>query len=96
MLDQHKRSIAKAFSWRALATFTTVLIVFAFTGDFALSLGAGAVEVVAKTLLYYGHERAWARIGWGHITDSDTQAVGVGASEESTVSGGTGAGRRAT
>jgi uncharacterized membrane protein len=57
----------KAVCWRALATFSTVAIVYAFTGEAALSLGVGAVEVVVKLVLYYAHERMWEWIRWGKV-----------------------------
>ena len=67
MREFHKRSVVKAICWRFLATVSTMLIVYAFTGMPALSLGVGAVEVVVKIFLYYGHERLWNRIGWGKL-----------------------------
>jgi adenylylsulfate kinase len=57
--DAHHRSIFKALSWRVCASVTTMLIFFAFTGKLVLALGAGAVEVVVKLILYYLHERIW-------------------------------------
>ena len=63
--DAHHRSILKALSWRVLATLTTMLIVFGFTGKLALSAGVGAVEVVIKLILYYLHERTWGLVGVG-------------------------------
>ena len=66
--DAHHRSILKAISWRVVASCTTMLIVFAFTGKAALSLGIGAVEVVSKMFLYYLHERIWGAIGFGKKT----------------------------
>ena len=68
MREYHKRSVAKAISWRALATITTMAVVFIFTRRAALALGIGAVEVVAKLLFYYLHERVWNAIGWGKLT----------------------------
>jgi len=65
MSETSKRSIIKSMSWRFLATLTTIIVVFIFTGSLALSLGVGAVEVVAKLLLYYAHERTWNKIMWG-------------------------------
>jgi uncharacterized membrane protein len=65
--EYHKRSVVKAVCWRALATFSTIAIVYAFTGKAALSIGVGAVEVVVKIMLYYAHERVWDRIGWGKL-----------------------------
>lgn len=65
MSDSHKRSVSKALSWRVVASMTTMIIVFAFTGEWTLSLGVGVVEVIAKMALYYGHERAWDVVRWG-------------------------------
>ena len=59
------RSILKALSWRIVATVTTILIVFFFTGEIVLALSVGAVEVIAKIILYYLHERGWNRLSWG-------------------------------
>ena len=48
------RSMAKAVSWRILATLTTVLLVFAFTGSIDLAFTVGVFEMLAKLLLYFG------------------------------------------
>jgi len=63
--DAHYRSVLKALSWRVFATLTTILIVFAFTKKFVLSLEIGAVEVVLKLIIYYFHERLWSVISFG-------------------------------
>lgn len=69
--ETRRRSIIKAVSWRFVATLTTVSIVFCLTRKLdladriALSTAAGAVDVVAKLILYYLHERVWATIGFG-------------------------------
>jgi len=65
MREYRLRSVIKAVSWRLLATFTTILIVFIFTRKLLLSLGIGVVEVTAKILFYYFHERIWSTISWG-------------------------------
>lgn len=57
--DPRYRSALKAISWRVVATTTTILIVFMFTGKLLLSTGVGAVEVIVKLILYYLHERFW-------------------------------------
>jgi adenylylsulfate kinase len=63
--ETKKRSILKAVSWRTWATMTTAVIVFLFTGRFALALTVGCLEVFAKMGLYFFHERLWQKIGWG-------------------------------
>ena len=57
--------MAKAVSWRVIATLTTMGIVYALTGRLDLMLGAGALDVTLKLLFYYLHERAWNGIMWG-------------------------------
>ena len=63
--ESRSRSIVKAFSWRALATLTTVLIVYLFTGETAIALSVGGLEVVVKMLVYFLHERAWDKVRFG-------------------------------
>ena len=57
-----RRSLAKTFSWRFLASAITFLVAFLFTGSLVISLEIGSLEVILKTVFYYLHERLWARI----------------------------------
>jgi len=66
--ENKKRSIMKTLSWRMLATVTTILIVYFFTGKLNLSLAVGGVEVVTKIILYFFHERIWNKIHFGKKT----------------------------
>ncbi|MGW8312847.1 MAG: adenylyl-sulfate kinase [Desulfuromonadales bacterium] len=63
--ETKRRSILKAISWRTWATITTALIVFIFTGRFALAITIGLLEVFAKMALYFLHERFWQKIRYG-------------------------------
>lgn len=63
--DTNKRSLVKGFSWRVVATTTTIIIVYVFFGRLDLAIAAGALEWVAKIALYWAHERAWFKIKWG-------------------------------
>ena len=68
------RSLAKAFSWRSLASLDTFLLGYLVTGE---PLAAGAIaggEVLTKMALYYFHERAWAAVKWGHLTTAKERA----------------------
>jgi uncharacterized membrane protein len=56
---QHKRHIAKAFSWRILGSIDTMVIAGVLTGNWKLGLTIGGVEVITKLILYYVHERVW-------------------------------------
>jgi adenylylsulfate kinase len=63
--ERHSRSVAKAVSWRIFGTVVTTALVFVFTRRLVLSLAVGAVEFVAKIVLFWLHERIWDRVAWG-------------------------------
>ena len=67
MKESHKRSVIKSISYRLLGSLATMLIVFAFTRQFVLSLGVGIFELFAKIVCFYIHERVWAKIKWGKL-----------------------------
>ena len=52
-------SILKSFSWRIIATLTTMALAYIFTGEIGTALKIGGFEFIAKMILYYLHERAW-------------------------------------
>ena len=66
-METHVRSVAKAVSWRIVATLTTVLLVYVFTGNLVVSGGVGLTELLSKLLIYYVHERVSNAIGFGRI-----------------------------
>lgn len=65
IIERIRRSVAKAVSWRVLATLTTMAIVFVVTGKLDLALIAGGLDIVLKMILYFIHERIWNRVHWG-------------------------------
>ena len=65
--ESRLRSVLKALSWRVLATGTTVVIALALGVDWSVALQIGAVEAVAKMIVYYLHERAWAAVPMGTV-----------------------------
>jgi uncharacterized membrane protein len=64
-METHRRSIAKALSWRATGTIDTMVLSWLVTGSIPMAATIGIAEVVTKSLLYYLHERAWLRVPWG-------------------------------
>ncbi|MBS7632822.1 DUF2061 domain-containing protein [Candidatus Bathyarchaeota archaeon] len=64
-MEKHVRSLAKAISWRIVATLTTTLLVFVATGNLIISLGVGFWEFVLKIAVYYLHERVWNLLDFG-------------------------------
>ncbi len=64
-IETNIRSIVKGISWRAIATTTTIIIVYVFFGRLDLAIAAGMIETVLKIGLYWGHERVWQQVRWG-------------------------------
>lgn len=63
--ESHKRSFAKAISWRITGTLDTILLAWLFTQELTVALSIGLTEVATKIILYYVHERAWSRSSYG-------------------------------
>ena len=64
-METHKRSIAKALSWRVCATIITMNVAYLITGDTTFALEIGMLDTLIKLFVYYGHERAWLYIAFG-------------------------------
>jgi uncharacterized membrane protein len=67
MYETKWRSLAKGLTWRITASVTTMVVVYAATGNIALVVGVGAVDVTLKIFFYYCHERLWGRVHWGTL-----------------------------
>jgi len=72
--DSPSRSIAKAISWRFIATSTTFIISFIVFNRYTertLSESIENASIIAfvefftKIIFYYLHERMWTNILWG-------------------------------
>lgn len=60
--DSPKISAIKAITWRVVGTIDTIVISYLLTGNVTMAFSIGGVEVFSKMVLYFLHERAWARI----------------------------------
>jgi len=65
--ESKQRSIYKTVSWRLLATITTAILVYLFTGKIEIAAAIGAIEIIIKIILYFIHERAWNTIHYGKM-----------------------------
>jgi uncharacterized membrane protein len=63
--ESHWRSASKGVTYRVFATLVTTTVSFLMTGSVKTAVIIGSSEVTAKVLLYWAHERIWARITWG-------------------------------
>ncbi|MFB6343052.1 DUF2061 domain-containing protein [Saccharicrinis sp. FJH62] len=66
-----KRHLAKAITWRIIASLTTFIIGWIVTGNLDFGMAIGAADVIIKLVLYYLHERAWYHSSYGVINDGE-------------------------
>ena len=64
-METTQRSIAKAVSWRFLATIITTAIALSLTGQWEFAATIGVADTFTKFFIYFGHERLWNRIPYG-------------------------------
>ncbi len=64
-METARRSVAKALSWRFVATLITASIVYLVTGKGEFAAGIGLADTAIKLFVYIGHERLWNRISYG-------------------------------
>lgn len=60
-----KRHLAKTITWRIVGTLDTILLSWFISGDPLIGLSIGGAEVFTKMILYFLHERAWYKYGFG-------------------------------
>ena len=63
--DSHYRSLAKALSWRVVATIITMSVTLVVTGEMEFALKIGLADTLIKFFTFYGHERIWNRLKFG-------------------------------
>lgn len=63
--ESNTRTLAKTISWRITATLTTTIIVYILTGQIDTAIEVGLLEMIAKLMFYYVHERLWDKIKFG-------------------------------
>lgn len=76
--SSRKRHIAKAITWRLVATIDTIILSWVITGNPLIGLKIGLAEVITKMGLYYLHERIWFNLNLtenGHILQSNKRHI---------------------
>lgn len=63
--DCMRRTAVKTGLWRTIASLDTFLLAWFFTGNVATALSIGGLEIFSKLILYFLHERIWARLSIG-------------------------------
>ncbi|UVO19960.1 DUF2061 domain-containing protein [Stutzerimonas stutzeri] len=57
------RPLLKTFTFAILHFATAFIVVYALTGNVAISGAAALIEPLLNTVVFYFHERAWNRFG---------------------------------
>jgi len=65
MNETKLRSFLKAISWRIIATSITFMVAFLLTNETVVALKIGGLDLVAKLIAYFLHERVWGVIRIG-------------------------------
>ena len=67
--DRHRetmrRTTIKTGLWRVIASLDTFALAWFFTGSAATAASIGGLEIFTKLVLYFFHERIWARVPFG-------------------------------
>ncbi len=67
-MESKRRSLAKAFSWRACALLITAAVGYVLSrGSIEFAIMLGVVDSLIKILVYYLHERVWINVGYGRL-----------------------------
>lgn len=65
------RSTCKTATWRIIASLDTTFLAWFCTGNLAIAVSIGGLEVISKLILYFFHERVWSRIQYGIVKESE-------------------------
>ena len=66
-MESHSRTIAKALSWRFIATLITFTVAWIITRELTFAAEIGLADTIIKLGAYYFHERLWIRIQFGKL-----------------------------
>jgi len=63
--ERNLRSIVKSITWRVLVIVSDLVIVYAVTRRYNITLAVVTLSHIVSAALYFTHERLWDRIQWG-------------------------------
>ena len=65
------RSLVKAITWRLTGTVDTFVLTYLISRKLRIAGLVASWELFTKITLYYFHERAWNKITWGRMRDTE-------------------------
>ena len=67
LIESKKRSITKSISYRIICIISLALTSYLITRDIIVMTSIVFVFQSIQIIIYYLHERIWARVKWGYI-----------------------------
>ncbi|MEO0544678.1 MAG: DUF2061 domain-containing protein [Pseudomonadota bacterium] len=64
-METPKRTLAKTISWQLVGIVTMTMVGLGQTGSLTISLSIAISGAATGTIMFYLHERLWAKIRWG-------------------------------
>lgn len=61
----YARTTTKTAIWRVIASLDAMLLAWLFTRNIGTAISIGGLEVFTKLVLYFFHERIWAKLPFG-------------------------------
>jgi len=86
MIDARKRALAKAISWRAIASIVLGLITWEFTGNLKSTALITVFYTLVQIFLYFQHERLWNHVSWGRTKGLFIQMTGMSGAGKTSIS----------
>ena len=62
-MESVRRSAIKSVSWYIINILMVGLVALLLTGDIWIAIVMSLAQTLLETIVYYAHERTWARFG---------------------------------
>ncbi|NDR56892.1 DUF2061 domain-containing protein [Aliiruegeria sabulilitoris] len=69
MTETPRRSFVKALTWQAMGLVVMTAITWTVTGSAGTGGAIALLGAASGMVTYMLHERAWARVRWGRISE---------------------------
>ena len=75
MVETPRRSFVKALTWQAMGLVVMTTITWAVTGSVGTGGAIALLGAATGMVTYILHERAWARVRWGQVSEHREQGT---------------------
>ena len=86
MVDNKRRTIIKALTWKLTGIISLLVLTYLLTGSLHTASLLAFLQFVVTFVLYIIHEKLWTSISWGKARGISIQMTGMSGSGKSTLS----------